>query len=60
MENEFVPKLWQSKNTFSYGFGYSDVSRYNNYIDLLCEYNLISDKYDAKQLVVNLDEGEKK
>ncbi|MGM0231367.1 NitT/TauT family transport system substrate-binding protein [Enterococcus sp. AZ091] len=60
MENEFVPKLWQSKNTFSYGFGYSDISRYNNYIDLLCEYNLISDKYDAKQLVVNLDEGEKK
>ncbi len=30
--------------------GILDVSRYNNYIDLLCEYNLISDKYDAKAI----------
>lgn len=60
MENEFVPKLWQSQSTTKYGFGYSDVTRYNEYIDLLYKYDLVENKYDAKELVVNLDEGGKK
>ena len=60
MENEFLPKLWQSDNTVKNGFGYSDVDRYNEYIALLYKYNLIENKYDAEELVVNLNEGGKK
>lgn len=56
MEEEFVPSLWQSNNTASFGLGYSDVTRYQTYIGILAQYGIIDQPYDASTLVVNLGE----
>lgn len=52
IENEFIPHLWQSQDTKKYGFGYSNIEKYNQYIRLLSEYGLIEDPYFAEELVV--------
>lgn len=55
MEKEFVPHLWQSSNTATYGFGYSDLTRYEEYIQLLTDYGLIEKAYPAADLAVNME-----
>ena len=55
MEKEFVPHLWQSSNTDTHGFGYSDLTRYEEYIQLLTDYGLIEKSYPAAELAVNME-----
>lgn len=56
MEQEFVPKLWQSENTGAHGLGWSDADRYQNYIDILASYGIIENSYPSPELFVNLME----
>lgn len=61
MENEFIPNLWQSSDTNEFGFGYSNPERYNKYIELLSDYELIEKSYNANELIENIEykgEGE--
>lgn len=55
MNKEFAQSLWQSEATKKYGFGYSDLNRYDEYITLLQEYGLIETTYSADQLAYNLE-----
>lgn len=57
MEQEFVPRLWQSDQTARHGFGWSDLDRYDEYIAMLKEYGLIDHVYPASDVAVNLEEG---
>lgn len=59
IKNEFISHLWQSDNTAKYGFGYSDLEKYNSYIRILDEYGLIEESYSAEKLIVNFCEEKK-
>ena len=56
IEEEFVNRLWQSADTASNGYGYSNAQRYQRYIDILAQYRIIEAPYDASRLIVNLSE----
>lgn len=60
IKQEFIPRLWQSKYTKKYGFGYSSFTRYEKSIDTLKEFGLIENSYFPKDLAVNLNMEERK
>lgn len=54
INNEFIPNLWTSDYTEEYGYGYSNLDDYQEYVDILVEHGLISESYDATNLIENV------
>lgn len=54
INNEFIPNLWTSEYTEEFGYGYSNLEDYQEYVDILVEHGLISESYDAENLIENV------
>lgn len=54
INNEFIPNLWTSEYTEEFGYGYSHLEDYQEYVDILVEHGLISESYDAENLIENV------